>query len=211
MDLEILLIYSAVSFFYIISPGPAIFLAVYNGATYGIKPVAAAALGNIIGLLFLSSASISGLSTILLASSTLFMGVKILGAVYLIYLGVRQFLVGKAVALSSDSGEAVAVRSLVSHFKEGLMIAVVNPKPILFFAALFPLFLDTAQPIALQFVVMTLIFMCFSFLSLCTYGFIAKTARGFLSNTDSAKWFHRISGGLFIGMGISVFQIKSTS
>ena len=147
MNIEILLIYMLVAFFYIISPGPAVFLAVYNGALHGIKPVMVSALGNIIGLLLLSVLSISGLSAILLASSTLFMIVKVIGASYLLYLGVRQILFSKKIALNPEEAQATAQRPLISYFKEGLFVAATNPKPILFFAALFPQFLDTSLAI----------------------------------------------------------------
>lgn len=216
MNIDTLLIYILVSFFYVISPGPAILLAIYNGAMNGNKVVMVSALGNIIGLMFLSTLSISGLSAVLLASSTLFAAVKIIGASYLIYLGIRQ-LSSKKIGpnnktLSSKTQNTTGTnRTLLSYFKEGLFVAATNPKPILFFAALFPQFLDTAHPVIPQFMLMTLIFMVFSFLSLSTYGYLAQRAKGFLSNEKNVKWFHRLSGGLFIGMGTSIFFIKTES
>jgi len=100
-------------------------------------------------------------------------------------------------------------RSLLSYFKEGFVVAITNPKPIIFFAALFPQFLDTEQSLLAQFSIMTLIFMLFSFMSLSTYGYLAQRAKGFLSNSNNVKWFHRISGGLFVSMGISLFTVKA--
>ena len=209
MNIDTLIIYVFVAFFYIISPGPAIFLAIYNGAINGTKVVMVSALGNIIGLMFLSLLSISGLSTILLASSTLFSIVKLIGALYLIYLGFRQIFSGnKAV---KEKSEIVSNRPLSSYFKEGLFVAATNPKPILFFIALFPQFLDISHSIIPQFIVMTAIFMSFSFLSLTTYGYLAQKAKGLLTNINNMKWFHRISGSLFIGMGISILFIKNES
>jgi len=211
MNTDTLLIYIFVSFFYIISPGPAILLAIYNGAVNGNKVVMVSALGNIIGLMFLSILSVSGLSAVLLASSTLFTVVKFIGATYLIYLGIRQLRSVKKAAQKNNEISKNENRSLLSYFKEGLFVAATNPKPILFFAALFPQFLDTTHPIVPQFMLMTFIFMAFSFLSLSTYGYLAQQAKGFLSNINNAKWFHRISGGLFIGMGASIFYIKTES
>jgi threonine/homoserine/homoserine lactone efflux protein len=211
MNIDTLLIYVFVSFFYVISPGPAILLAIYNGAMNGHKGVMVAALGNIIGLMLLSTLSVSGLSAVLLASSTLFGVVKILGASYLIYLGIRQLSSSNKAPLNKSQKIADTNRTLFSYFKEGLFVAATNPKPILFFAALFPQFLDTFNPIIPQFMLMTLIFMTFSFLSLSTYGYLAQRAKGFLSNVNNMKWFHRISGGLFVGMGTSIFFIKTES
>ncbi|WP_160062661.1 LysE family translocator [Psychromonas sp. L1A2] len=207
MNIDTLIIYVFVAFFYIISPGPAILLAIYNGAVNGSKVVMVSALGNIIGLMMLSILSISGLSAILLASSTVFLMVKIVGAVYLIYLGFRQLFSSK-----KGAKEILGInnnRSLSSYFKEGFLVAATNPKPILFFVALFPQFLDTTYEIIPQFIIMTAIFMAFSFLSLSCYGYLAQKAKGVLSNINNMKWFHRISGGLFVGMGTSVLFIKN--
>jgi threonine/homoserine/homoserine lactone efflux protein len=209
MNTDTLLIYAFVAFFYIISPGPAILLAIYNGAVNGCKVVMVSAFGNIIGLMFLSLLSISGLSALLLASSTLFATVKFIGAFYLIYLGVRQFFASNSHPLNKS--EINNYRSLLSYFQEGLFVAATNPKPILFFVALFPQFLDTTHPIMPQFTIMTFIFMAFSFLSLSVYGYLAQRAKGVLSKINNMKWFHRISGGLFIGMGTSILFVKNQS
>ena len=209
MNIDTLLIYVFVSFFYIISPGPAVFLAIYNGAVNGVKCVVVSALGNIIGLMLLSTLSITGLSAILLASATLFMAVKIIGACYLIYLGIKQIQSSNKDKKGSSYKLEQQQRSLLSYFKEGFVVAITNPKPIIFFAALFPQFLDTEQSLLAQFSIMTLIFMLFSFMSLSTYGYLAQRAKGFLSNSNNVKWFHRISGGLFVSMGISLFTVKA--
>lgn len=209
MNIDTLLIYVFVSFFYIISPGPAVFLAIYNGAVNGVKCVVVSALGNIIGLMLLSTLSITGLSAILLASATLFMAVKIIGACYLIYLGIKQIQSSNKDKRGSSYKLEQQQRSLLSYFKEGFVVAITNPKPIIFFAALFPQFLDTEQSLLAQFSIMTLIFMLFSFMSLSTYGYLAQRAKGFLSNSNNVKWFHRISGGLFVSMGISLFTVKA--
>ena len=208
MNIETLLIYIFVSFLYIISPGPAVFLAIYNGAVNGVQLVMMSALGNIIGLMLLSTFSVMGLSAILLASSTLFMSVKIMGACYLIYLGIKQILLSKKAKNNLTSNSIKEQRNFLSHFKEGFLVAITNPKPIIFFAALFPQFMDTSKALFFQFSIMTIIFMAFSFLSLTTYGYLACRTKGFLSHSNNVKWFHRISGGLFIAMGISVFQVK---
>lgn len=208
MSYDTLMLYSMVSFFYIISPGPAIFLAIYNGATNGFQSVALTATGNITGLLLLSVLSVSGLSTILLASATLFFVVKVMGACYLVYLGIRQIIASRQFSSDSFSQQTKNQPCLLFYFKEGFLLAVTNPKAIIFFVALFPQFLDLNEPLVLQFSVMTLLFMLFSFLSLSSYGYLAQKAKAVLTNAKNMQWFQRISGGLFIGMGISLLQAK---
>lgn len=211
MNYDMLMVYILIAFFYVISPGPAILLAIYNSISHGMKAVSCGALGNITGLLILSSVSAGGLGAILLASTTLFTLVKILGASYLIYLGIRQLRMKKPQLNEAASKVPVNVKSGFAHYKEGLLIAVTNPKPILFFGALFPQFIDVNYALLPQFSVMTGIFMLFSFLSLNAYGYIAQVASRFIGNGKGMQWFHRVTGGLFVGMGVGLLSFKSAS
>ncbi len=209
MNLEVLLMYSAVSFLYIISPGPAIVLAISNGLKTNMRIVVISSLGNIVGILLLSVVSISGLGALLVTSSLLFIVVKIIGVFYLIYFGFRQFTNGKSL-LSGDIYRHDKLRYIFfSFFYEAFFLAVTNPKPVLFFTALFPQFLNLDTALMPQFFIMTAIFMLFSFLSLCSYGFISKSAKSYFTNQDRMTWFHRITGGIFISMGIGLSQLKN--
>jgi len=206
MSLDIYIMYFFVAFFYIISPGPAIFLAIANGLTHDMKAVAISSFANILGLFILSAISISGLGLILTTSATLFMGVKIIGAVYLLYLGIKQFRsVGKANFIDEKTQIKKTNKEI---FFESFFLAVTNPKPIMFFIALFPQFLDTSYAIAPQFFILTLTFMFISFISLCCYGFISKNAKRYLNDQNKMAWFHKITGGLFILMGLGLLQLK---
>lgn len=209
MNIDIMVMYSIVSLFYIISPGPAVFLALANGMSANMKAVALSSLGNIIGLFFLSAISIIGLGSLILASATLFFLVKIIGAVFLVYLGLKQLKSSKALSNSELQTYVTEGRTHHSYFFEGLFLAATNPKPILFFIAIFPQFLKIETPLIPQFFIMTTIFMTISFLILFSYGYVAKSAKTVFSNKIGMKWFHRVTGGLFIGMGFGLLQLKN--
>jgi len=209
MNLDILILYTIVSFFYIISPGPAVFLALSNGMGGNLKAVALSSLGNILGLFLLSSISIIGLGALILTSATLFFVVKIIGATYLMYLGLKQFKISKALSSPVETSINKVKRTDASYFTEGFFLAATNPKPILFFIAIFPQFLNVEISLALQFFTLTLIFMSISFISLFTYGYLAKSAKNIFSSKVGMKWFHRVTGGLFIGMGVGLLQLKN--
>ncbi|WP_261844335.1 LysE family translocator [Aliamphritea ceti] len=212
MNTDTLMMYLLISFFYVISPGPAILLAIFNSISHGMRAVMIGALGNITGLFVLSLVSVGGLGAILMASTTLFMLVKVLGASYLIYLGVRQLFSRKRqLKLQEEGGAETEQRAWFSHYREGLFLAVTNPKPILFFGALFPQFIDLNYALAPQFSVMTGAFMLFSFISLSCYGLLAQSAKGFLTGSQGMKWFHRVTGGLFVSMGVGLLSFKSAS
>lgn len=210
MKFEVLLMYFIVSFFYIISPGPAIFLAISNGITTNMRIVAISSLGNILGLFLLSAISILGLGALLIASSTLFMIVKIIGASYLIYLGIKQFKIAKNTKILPSIKQKQKLTNKLNYFYEGFFLAATNPKPILFFIAIFPQFLDLKVSILPQFFIMTIAFMTISFVSLFTYGYISKSAKNLFSKQNGMTWFHRITGGLFVGMGFGLLQLKNS-
>jgi len=208
MNIETLLVYTTVTFFYVTSPGPAIILAIVNGLRADMKTVMISSLANIIGLFILSTASILGLGVILKTSSTLFMIVKILGALYLIYLGYK-FLRNKGGFNISDLEDEKIVKSKKSYFLESFILAVTNPKPILFFTAIFPQFLDLNSSIAPQFFIMTGIFLFISFSSLCTYSYISKKSKVFFKNQRRINIVNKITGGLFIFMGLGLLKMKN--
>ena len=210
LNLDILIVYSIVAFFYIISPGPAIFLAISNGMTQSMKVVAISSFANIVALFLLSTISISGIGAILIASSGLFLVVKIIGACYLIYLGVKQFQNAKSLNISKLVKQDKKVKGSWAFFLEAFLLAFTNPKPIIFFMALFPQFLDSNVALIPQFFLLTAIFMFFSFFSLFTYGLVAKSSKKLFSNHNRMQWFHRFTGGIFISMGVVLLQLKNS-
>lgn len=209
MDFSSWVIFITVAIAAVASPGPAILLAISNSIRYGIASVFLSTLGNISGLFILSTAAIFGLGAILKTSNTLFLIVKVIGAGYLIYLGIRQLRSKSsffdAVKLNGQSSHQ---KSRKRYFSEGFLIAITNPKAILFFTALFPQFIDTKELLAPQFFVMTSAFMMMSFLALMSYGILANKVRSWFSQGDRTKWFNRAFGGIFIFIGLGVLQLK---
>ncbi|MGH1439935.1 MAG: LysE family translocator [Cellvibrionaceae bacterium] len=208
MTFEVWVMFSAAAFLNIISPGPAIMLAISNGVLSGSKAVMASSIGNTAGLFILSAVSMFGLGLILQTSVVLFTILKFIGAGYLIYLGIKKFR-STDTFFTEDTTEIVEKIDYSKKFKEAFLIAITNPKAILFFIAFFPIFMDTSLPAFPQFMVMTLTFMSISFLSLMTYGFVAKSAKYWFKNKTIVTVFHRITGGIFIGFGIALSQVQN--
>lgn len=207
MSLDTILLYTTVAFFYITSPGPAVLLAVVNGLRADMKVVTAAAFGNILGLAILSSASILGLGALIKTSALAFAIVKFIGAFYLIYLGYK-FLINKGGLEIDELMNGYVKRDAFFYFKEAFFLAVTNPKPIIFFTAIFPQFIDTKQDIASQFFIMTAIFLIISFSSLTIYGLLAKKSKQFLQRGNIMVYISRFTGGLFISMGIALMNLR---
>jgi threonine/homoserine/homoserine lactone efflux protein len=210
MFLSTWLIYVAVALAAIFCPGPAVFLAISNSVTFGWRRVGFSSLGNMLGLLVISSLAMAGLGALLKADLAVFTGVKLVGAGYLIWLGLRQW---RAQASVFNRGEAAAgpggERSNRQIFFQGLLIALTNPKAILFFTALFPQFIRSDRALAPQFLILTSTFMGLSFLTLMLYGFVANAARAWFADGNRSAWFNRCTGSIFLVLGIGVLRLRA--
>ncbi len=195
-----------ISFFTIISPGAAILLAINNGIKYDIKAVLFSTLGNALGLFILSFVAILGVGAILKISDYFFVILKIVGALYLIYLGLKQIFSKKFHFDLKNSTKSTYERYKV--FKEGFLVAVTNPKPILFFSAIFPLFMQKNESVLLQFLVLTCTFISISIASLMSYGSMSRYASYWFLDDAKVKIFYKISGFLFVLMGIGMMFLK---
>lgn len=181
------------------TPGPAVFITVKNSIAYGFGIAIIGILGNITGLLFMATLSSLGLGAVILASSTLFYMMKLLGGIYLIYLGVKlwksSFKPIEKVTLDKKRF------SMSKVYKEALFVALSNPKAIAFCTALFPQFIQLDKPFFHQFFILTITFLLGSFLFLSFYALLALKAQKYLQKEQTLSWFHRITGGIFIGFG----------
>ena len=160
------------------------------------------------GLFLLSLVAMFGVGVLIKTSDTFFWILKVIGAVYLIYLGVKHMRSGHKEFHLSQSNKHIRNYSPKKVFIKGFLVASTNPKPILFFTAIFPLFLSPNHPVVLQFFIMTFTFMTISFVSLMTYGLISKHAKAWFFDEKSLEWFYKISGAVFILMGIGMLFIK---
>jgi homoserine/homoserine lactone efflux protein len=209
MSIETILAFSAIAWFSVLSPGPAVLLALRNGVAFGMRAVVWSSLGNVTGLFVLSAAAILGLGALLKSSALLFAAVKVLGALYLFYIGARH-LFGRSSVLAEpvEPSSGKAPPSPLALFREALLLAATNPKPILFFTALFPQFLDAQAPLLPQFLALTAIFTALSFVTLVSYARAASHARVFLLKPHFAKWVNRLVGAVFVAFGAALLALR---
>ncbi|QKF81733.1 LysE family translocator [Halarcobacter ebronensis] len=183
------------------TPGPAVFLAIRNGAFYGFRKSLLGILGNISAMFTMASISAAGLGTLLLSSSYLFFIIKILGGFYLIYLGIKAIRSNSFINRQNDIFQN---KKGIELFKEAYFVGVSNPKAIVFYTALFPQFLDLEKSIFGQFLVLSGTFLFFSFLFLSLYSALASNIKVYLLKQEVIKWFNRVLGSLFIGFGVAI-------
>ncbi|MDR3479319.1 MAG: LysE family translocator [Burkholderiaceae bacterium] len=209
MNTQSLLAFAVVAGLAILTPGPSILLTLRNGASFGARSVMWSALGNICGVFCLSTAAILGLGVMLKSSALLFGVVKLIGALYLFYVGVRH-LFGHSTVLAEESAhsENEPTPSRQALYREAFLTAATNPKAVLFFTALFPQFVNAQAALLPQFFILTGIFMCLSYTAHMSYALLASRAKGFLLRPALAKWMNRVVGTVFISFGALLLALR---
>ena len=204
MTLQTWIIFASTVFLITASPGPNALLALTHGARHGASRAAATVLGSLTGFMVLLALSLVGLGALLAASATAFQIVKWLGALYLVYLGIKTWRSSpEAVSASKGilSGAKIVRRSL---FREGFLVAVSNPKILVFFAAFFPQFIVPSEPQLPQILILASTFALLELGWQLTYALGGGQLSRWLGRAEVARWFNRVTGGLFIGSGLLV-------
>jgi len=174
-------------------PGPAVIAVVSTALRGGFRASLAANAGVLVGDAVFVAAAALGLGAVLVASHGVFVAVRWLGIAYLAYLGVRALLArGTAFAVDAPGGDRRA-------FRFGLTTQLANPKIILFFGALLPLFVDPARPAAPQFALLGITFIVSDALVFACYGALAHRARLLLNTPRAARVTSRVTGVAMLG------------
>ncbi|WP_048438580.1 LysE family translocator [Caenimonas sp. SL110] len=196
MTLTTYLLYVAAVLLLIVTPGPTMLMCMTNSVNHGPRHAMTSVAGAVTAVLAVMALSAMGLGALLATSETAFTVAKVVGAAYLIWLGVKTF---RSKSMLMVEGDALPRRR--SFYLQGFMVGASNPKAVLFFAAFFPQFLNPAEPIAPQFAILALTFMAFEFavLTACALG-VAKLVP-LLRTSGIVRWINRVCGGLFTVMG----------
>ncbi|MET3840074.1 LysE family translocator [Bradyrhizobium sp. OAE829] len=200
MTLTTYLLYLAAVAVLVLSPGPTMLTCMTTALNEGKSGAMAAAVGSISAVLGVMALSALGLGALLAASELAFTVVKVIGAIYLIWLGIKTFG-NNAEAVDIKSAPADSGRRLRTHYVRGLLVGSSNPKAILFFTAFFPQFLNPAEPFAPQYAILALTFIAceFTVLAMCAFGVSAIAP--VLRSSWHMRWINRVTGGLFATMG----------
>ena len=204
------LIFCSIALLITFTPGPAVLLAISNSLAVGPRRAMISSLGNAMGLFVVSGVAMAGLGAVLATSATAFMGLKIVGALYLIYLGIKQ-LSGKASALADVKAAPATVNLHAAPrlFSQGLAVALTNPKAILFFSAFFPQFLMHDAPVFGQFLMLTTTFVACALLSHVFYALLARVLKKQFASPQRMRLFNYASGGVFVLLGLSLLRLRN--
>jgi threonine/homoserine/homoserine lactone efflux protein len=183
-----------------LTPGPDTAYILGRSIAQGRDGGVASALGIGVGSILHTCAAALGLSAILATSVFAFVAIKLLGGVYLIFLGIKMLLErGKHLSLLSEFRR----RTNLAAFRQGILTNVLNPKVALFFLAFLPQFIDPASNAK----VIAFLFLGFTFVTTGTIWclvlacFAATFRERFRTNKEIGQWLNRTVGALFVFLG----------
>lgn len=187
------------SFVLAITPGPGVIYVVTRTLAQGRKAGLASLVGVALGNLGNAIGASLGLAVLFAISSFAFMFVKYAGAAYLIYLGIQAMLT-PANGIRIESPSAANMKKL---FRDGLVVALLNPKTTIFFAAFLPQFMSPDAPPMPQSILLGTIFVAIAVLTDSLYVLMASIVGPALSRLQVARAFGRyLTASAFIGLGI---------
>lgn len=188
-----------------VTPGPDTAYIVGRSVAQGRGAGLMSAAGISAGCCVHSLACAFGLTALLAASATAFTVIKFVGAVYLMYLGVRLIFTKPAAdQAAGEARPAGAPKSLRQLFMQGFWTNVLNPKVVLFFVSFFPQFVETGSSHkTLAFLTLGAVFVVMSMLWNSFVAWIAgSVTRRFSGKPAMKKWLDRGVGSAFVGLGI---------
>lgn len=204
MNLELFAAFCVAATLLILMPGPIVSLVIANSLGHGTRIGLATVAGTSVGNAMLVGAAAAGLTTLLAVLADLFDVIRVLGAAYLVWLGVKAWRAHG----SGGEGELMPQRRAGPVFLQGLIIAITNPKTILFYVAFLPQFLDLTLPLAPQLVAMCVAMVIIATVFDSLYAVLAGRARNWFADPRRQRLQARITGSLLIATGIGLLLAR---
>lgn len=200
-----LLAFAAMSLLLILIPGPSVLFVIGRALSQGWRAALITVAGNTLGAYVLVVAVAFGVGSVVERSVLVFTALKLAGAAYLVYLGVKAFRQRHALRAEFGAGGAAEYGNWRSLW-EGFAVGVANPKTIVFFAAVLPQFVDRDQGhVTAQMLLLGLVFNLIAVVCDSTWGMVAATARSWFSRSPQRLSAVGGAGGLaMIGLGVTV-------
>ncbi|MCF6305765.1 MAG: LysE family translocator [Rhodobacteraceae bacterium] len=199
MDIQLWFTFVIASGALLMIPGPTVLLVLSYALSQG-RPVAVAtALGVGVGDFLAMTVSLLGFGALVLASASLFTILKTVGAVYLIYLGVRLIRSAPRARLGRVHTAAIPAKSVFFH---AMSVTALNPKSGVFFIAFVPQFVDANAALLPQFAILIATFVSMATINALVFALLADRMRVKISKPSVIGWLTRIGGGGLIAMGV---------
>lgn len=208
MPLDLWLAFVAASIALLLIPGPTVLLVLSYALSKGRSVALASAAGVALGDLVAMTASLAGLGALVLTSATLFTALKYIGAVYLVWLGVKLIRSAPSGGLHMPASHDVTARQVFAH---NAAVTALNPKGIAFFIAFVPQFITPTAPLLPQFAILIATFVTLAALNALAYALVADRLRKLIARPVIITWITRAGGGALICMGILTASLRRST
>jgi threonine/homoserine/homoserine lactone efflux protein len=199
MSFEHWLAFAAASAILLAIPGPTVLLVVSHALSHGRRAAMATVTGVALGDLTSMTASMLGLGVLLQTTAALFLVLKTIGALYLIYLGIKLWRAPTGLStIDVDAAETHPWRI----FAHAYAVTALNPKSIIFFVAFVPQFIDPQRSLPMQMSLFIATFVGLAILNAGAYGLLAAAARRTVRRPAVQKWVNRSGGSLLVAAGL---------
>ena len=205
MTIEVYAAFVLAAAILLILPGPTILLVISHAVTHGRKSVIPLAVGVTLGEFTAMVLSLLGLGAVLAMSAALFSILKWVGAVYLIWLGVKLWKANPDGTPVEDPEHPIPNGSLL---RSAFVVTALNPKSIGFFVAFLPQFIQPGRPALPQMVLLGVTFLVLAGVNAALYAFFAGTARETMTHPKNRARFNRCGGTVLIGAGLLMAAMK---
>ena len=194
----------------ILAPGPSVLFTIARAIAWGRVAAIATVIGNAFGMFLVSVLVAFGLGPLLQSSKLFYNGIQWAGGAYLIYLGYAAIAASRVDAQGMQKTEGNKP-SFFTSLKNGFWVGVLNPKSIVFFAAILPQFVDQEKNnVTAQLLLLGAIFATIALISDGSYGLLAGTVRSWLAGDVKRLIFMRRFGGVVM-IGLGFFTIFSAA
>lgn len=208
-DLPQLALYLAAALLLAITPGPGLFYVAARTLAGGRAEGVASSFGTGLGGMVHVLAGGLGVSAIVLASAELFTALKLAGAAYLVWIGLRTFRSARREAVACLGGDATPPAGPWRAFREGVLVEALNPKTAAFFLAFVPQFVNPEGRVALQFVALGFVSVAFNTLADVAVAFAAGGIRdGAAARPALVRRLREASGAAMIALGIGLALVR---
>jgi homoserine/homoserine lactone efflux protein len=196
MSFELYGAYLVACFLIMLLPGPNVMLVISNTLRHGTRAGLLNVAGTQLGLAIVIALVGFGLASVMSALGNWFLWIRLAGAAYLIWVGIKLFR-----ANPQTLEDPAPRKPRGGFFGQALLVTLSNPKLLLFFGAFFPQFIDPAGNTALQIAIMGVTSMAVAALCDSTYALVSGRARHLLSRSR-VRWLNRVSGSFMVGGGL---------
>lgn len=207
MDVAVFWIFFSATFAVVCSPGPAAICVASQGAGNGVRKALSGISGIALANAVYFALSATGIAALIIASHQVFNLIKWVGILYLIYLGAGAIL-GTAGGLKIQRGDPMSRRKL---FLQGFIVEFANPKALLYFAAILPQFVNPANPVLPQILIMGAVTVVIDFTVYTAYAYLADRIINGGVKPRIVKAINVVAGSALIFAAVKMMRVTNVS